>query len=119
MNDIFADMVDVCVIIYLDDILVYSDNIDLHCTQVREVLHRLHQNGLYAGAHKCSFHQDTVEYLSYIHSPTGLMMDPAKVQTIQAWPKLHKIKEIQSFLGLANLYCQFMHAYSNIVIPLT
>ena len=59
MNDIFADMVDVCVIIYLDDILVYSDNIDQHWTHVHEVLHRLHENGLYAGAHKCSFHQDT------------------------------------------------------------
>src|ERR1700720_361735 len=97
MNDIFADMVDVCVIIYLDDILVYSDNINLHCTHVHEDLHWLRENGLYAGAHKCSFHHDTVKYLGYILSPTGLMMDPAKVQTIQYWPEPHKIKEIQSF----------------------
>src|ERR1700720_575564 len=119
MNDIFADMVDICVIIYLDDILVYSDNIDQHRTHVREVLRRLRENGLYAGAHKCSFHQDTVEYLGYILSPSGLTMDPAKVQTIQDWPELRKIKEIQSFLGFTNFYRRFIHAYSDIVIPLT
>ena len=71
MNDIFADMVDVCVIIYLDDILVHSDNIDQHRTHVREVLRRLRENGLYAGAQKCSFHQDMVEYLGYILLPSG------------------------------------------------
>src|ERR1700722_19541014 len=78
MNNIFADMVDICVIIYLDDILVYSDNIDQHRTHVREVLRRLREKGLYVGAHKCSFHQDTVEYLGYILSPTGLTMDPLR-----------------------------------------
>src|ERR1700720_1099810 len=118
MNDIFADMVNVCVIIYLDDILVYSDNINLHCTHVREVLHQLHENDLYVSAHKCSFHQDTVEYLGYILLSTGLMMDPAKVQNIQDWPEPCKIKEIQSFLGFANFYRRFIHAYSDIVIPL-
>src|ERR1700723_1542200 len=102
MNDIFADMVDICVIIYLDDILVYSDNIDQHRTHVHEVLRWLRKNGLYAGAHKCSFHQDTMEYLGYILSPSGLTMDPAKVQTIQDWPEPCKIKEIQSFLGFTN-----------------
>src|ERR1700722_4085427 len=104
MNNIFADMVDICVIIYLDDILVYTDNINQHRTHVREVLRRLRENGLYMGAHKCSFHQDTVEYLGYILSPSGLTMDPAKVQTIQDWPEQRKIKEIQSFLGFTNFY---------------
>ena len=120
MNDIFTDVVDICVIIYLDDILVYSDNIDQQTrTHVHEVLRRLCENGLYAGAHKCSFHQDTVEYLGYILLPSGLTMDPAKVQTIQDWPEPRKIKEIQSFLGFANFYHRFIHAYSDIVIPLT
>src|ERR1700720_3511067 len=119
MNDIFADMVDVCVIIYLHDILVYSDNIDQHRTHVHEVLRWLRENGLYAGAHKCSFHQDTMEYLGYILLPSGVTMDPAKVQTIQDWPEPRKIKEIQSFLGFTNFYRRFIHAYSDIVIPLT
>ena len=78
MNDIFSDMLDVCVIIYLDDILIYSDNKELHRKHVREVLRRLRENGLYAGTNKCTFHTDTVEYLGYILSPTGLTMDPAQ-----------------------------------------
>ena len=119
MNDIFADMLDVCVIVYLDDILIYSDNMETHQEHVREVLRRLRQNGLFAGAHKCTFHADTVEYLGYILSPMGLSMDPAKVQTIQDWPEPRKVKDVQSFLGFANFYRRFIHEYSDIVIPLT
>src|SRR5882762_2720090 len=116
MNDIFADMLDVCVIVYLDDILIYSDNIEQHREHVREVLRH---NGLFAGINKCTFHADSVEYLGYILSPTGLSMDPAKVQTIQDWPEPRKVKDIQSFLGFANFYRRFIHEYSDIVIPLT
>jgi hypothetical protein len=119
MNDIFSDMLDVCVIIYLDDILIYSDNKELHRKHVREVLRRLRENGLYAGTNKCTFHTDTVEYLGYILSPTGLTMDPAKVQTIQDWPEPRKVKDVQSFLGFANFYRRFIHEYSDIVVPLT
>ena len=89
MNDIFSDMVDVCVVIYLDDILIYSNNIDKHHTHVQEVLHHLRKRGLYARAPKCTFHADTVEYLGYILFPTGLTMDSAKVQVIQNWPEPH------------------------------
>jgi len=119
MNDIFSDMLDVCVIVYLDDILVYSDNPELHRKHVREVLRRLRENGLYAGTKKCTFHTDTIEYLGYILSPTGLSMDPAKVQTIQDWPEPRKVKDVQSFLGFANFYRRFIHEYSDIVVPLT
>ena len=119
MNDIFADMLDVCVIVYLDDILIYSDNPELHREHVREVLRRLRKNGLYAGAQKCTFHANTVEYLGYILSPTGLSMDTAKVQVIQDWPEPRKVKDIQSFLGFANFYRRFIHEYSDIVVPLT
>ena len=101
MNDIFSNMLDVCVMVYLDDILIYSDNPEQH---VREVLQRLRENGLYAGANKWNFHEDTVEYLGYILSPTGLTMDPIKVQTIQDWPEPRKVKDVQSFLGFANFY---------------
>jgi len=119
MNDIFSDMLDVCVIIYLNDILSYSDNKELHRKHVCEVLRRLHENGLYAGTNKCTFHTDTVEYLGYILSPMGLTMDPTKVQTIQDWPEPRKVKDVQSFLGFANFYRRFIHKYSNIVVPLT
>src|ERR1700733_12283513 len=60
-----------------------------------------------------------VEYLGYILSPTGLTMDPTKVQTIQDWPEPRKVKDVQSFLGFANFYCRFIHEYSDIIVPLT
>src|ERR1700733_12546947 len=119
MNDIFSDMVDICVVIYLDDILIYSDNIDIHRTHVREVLCRLRKNGLFAGAHKCSFHTNSIDYLGYILSPTGLSMDSVKIQAIQDWLEPRKVKDIQSFLGFANFYRRFIHNYSDIVVPLT
>ena len=119
MNNIFSNMLNICVIIYLDDILIYSNNEDLHRKHVREVLRRLRENKLYAGTNKCTFHADSVEYLGYILSLTDLTMDPAKVQIIQDWPEPRKVKDIQSFLGFANFYCQFIHEYSDIVVPLT
>jgi transposase InsO family protein len=119
VNDIFADLLDVYVIVYLDDILVYSDDPSQHTAHVREVLRRLRANGLYANAEKCSFSVDTVEYLGFILSPSGLSMDPAKVQTIQDWPEPRKVKDIQSFLGFANFYRRFIPDYADITIPLT
>jgi hypothetical protein len=119
MNDIFKDMLDVCVIVYLDDILIYSDDMSKHQEHVREVLRRLRKHGLYARSDKCEFHKDRVEYLGYILSPEGLTMSDDKVKTIQEWPEPKKVKDIQSFLGFANFYRRFIYNYSDIVVPLT
>ena len=119
MNDIFTDMLDVSVIVYLDDILIYSDNMDDHRKHVREVLRRLRHNGLYAKPEKCSFHTDSVDYLGFILSPEGLTMDQAKVKVIQDWPEPRRVKDVQSFLGFANFYRRFINDYAKIVIPLT
>ena len=119
MNDIFSDLLDVCVIVYLDDILIYSDDMSQHKKHVKEVLRRLRQHGLYANAEKCEFHKDTVEYLGFILSPNGLLMSKEKVQTIIDWPEPRKVKDVQSFLGFANFYRRFIFGYSEITIPLT
>ena len=119
MNDIFSDHLDVSVTIYLDDILIYSDNPADHKQHVREVLRRLRKHGLYARPDKCHFSTDTVEYLGFILSKEGLKMDQSKVQTIQDWPEPRKVKDIQSFLGFANFYWRFISGYSDIVVPLT
>ena len=68
---------------------------------------------------KCSFHWDMVEYLGYIFAPYGLTMDNNKVKVIQDWPKPHKVKDVQSFLGIANFCRQFIHNYSELTVPLT
>ena len=119
MNDIFSDLLDVCVVIYLDDILIYSNDMSEHHRHVKEVLKRLRKAGLYAKAEKCEFHSESVKYLGYILSPSGLTMSDDKVKIIQDWPEPKKIKNIQSFLGFINFYCQFIFNYSDIVILLT
>ena len=119
MNDIFSDLLDVHVIIYLDDILVYSNNLAQHKEHVHEVLQRLCKHGLFTQPDKCHFSADTIEYLGFILTKDGLKMDSAKVQIIQDWPEPRKVKDIQSFLGFANFYHRFIPNYSNITVPLT
>ncbi|KIM55481.1 hypothetical protein SCLCIDRAFT_59390, partial [Scleroderma citrinum Foug A] len=104
VNLVFADMLNVCVVVYLDDILIYSDNMEDHVKHVQEVLRRLHQHKLFAKPKKCEFHSDSVEYLAYFLSPNSLTMLQDKVTTICDWPEPCKVKDIQSFLGFANFY---------------
>ena len=101
------------------DILIYSDTLEEHRCHIHEVLLQLWNNKLYAHGDKCSFHEDTVEYLGSILSPNGLSMDPGKVSAILEWPEPHKVKDIQSFLGFANFYRRLISDYSKITLPLT
>ena len=87
VNTVFADMLDVTVIVYLDNILIYSDNLEDHKKHVREVLRRLRKHGLYVKPKKCEFHTDTTEYLGYCLLPAGLMMAQNKVDIIHDWPE--------------------------------
>ncbi len=119
MNNIFTDMLDVSVVIYLDNILIYSNDPTEHRKHVRKVLHRLRENRLYSQGSKCECHQYSMEYLGYILSLEGLRMSKDKIKAILDWPVLWKVKDIQSFLSFANFYCRFIHEYSDIVIPLT
>ena len=119
LNTIFADLLDVFVIIYLNDILILSLNEEDHVKHVSKVLHRLWKHNLFAKGEKCVFHTDSIEYLSHIIGLGGLRMDLGKVKIIQDWPKPKKVKDIQSFLGFANFYRCYIHNYSDIVVPLT
>ena len=102
MNDIFANVVDGSVVMYLDDILVYSDNPEQHSAHVQEVLTWLWCNRLYARANKCEFHCNSCEYLGYMLSPDSLTMARNKIQAIQDWPEPRKVWDIMSFLGFVS-----------------
>src|SRR6266478_7552257 len=119
INEVLGELMDICTVGYLDDILVYSDSLENHQDQVWEVLQCLQKAGLYANPKKCKFHTDTVEYLGFILSPNGLQMDPSKVSTITEWPEPQKVKDIQAFLGFANFYQRFIHEYAEMTLPLT
>ena len=86
---------------------------------MKEVLKHLYKTSLYAKTEKCEFHSESVEYLRYILSPSGLTMSNDKIKIIQDWLEPKKVKDIQSFLGFANFYYRFIFNYLDIVIPLT
>ncbi|KIK15001.1 hypothetical protein PISMIDRAFT_16845 [Pisolithus microcarpus 441] len=90
VNSIFGDLLDVCVVVYLDNILVYSDDIKNHKKHVREVLCRLWEHSLYAKPEKCEFHSESVEYLGFFLSPDSLTMSEDKVKAIRDWPEPRK-----------------------------
>jgi len=119
MNNIFRDMLDICVIVYLDDILVYSKNDADHEKHVRQVLQRLRENKLYACPSKCTFFTDTIEYLGHVVGPDGIKPNPELVKAISNFSQPRTLKELQSFLGLANYYRKFIKNYSRIAAPLT
>jgi len=105
INNIFSNFLDICVMIYLDDILIYLYNMSKHHQHIKEVLKCLHKASLYAKAEKCEFYSESVKYLGYIFSSSGLTMSDNKIKIIQDWPEPKKVKDIQSFLGFANFYC--------------
>ena len=104
MNDIFSDLLDIHVVIYLDEILIYSDNLSDHEEHVKEVLRRLRKHLLFCKPEKCEFHSTIVDFLGFMVSPKGLFMEQNKVKTIQDWPEPKSVKDVQSFLGFANFY---------------
>ncbi|MBW0532147.1 hypothetical protein O181_071862 [Austropuccinia psidii MF-1] len=112
INDIFQDLLNVYVVVYLDDIMVSSISEEEHVTHVSTVLSKLRANNLFAKASKCLFHVSSVEYLGYVVSSEGLKMDQGKVRHILNWPPPRNLKALQSFLGFANFYRCFINNYS-------
>lgn len=119
LNDVLWESLDMFVVIYLDDILVFSDTLEEHYCHVCQVLAKLHAADLQVKLEKCQFHIQTVEFLGYIISPTGIAMDPAKVDMITSWPQPICVCDIQVFLGFSNFYRHFIHGFSRIIAPIT
>jgi hypothetical protein len=119
MNEIFRDMLDICVIVYLDDILIYSKDPKEHERYLRQVLERLRQYQLFVKKSKCDFFTDTIEYLGYIVVSDGIQPNPKLVQALQDFPWPTTLKEMQSFLDLTNYYRKFIKEFSGIAVPLT
>ena len=100
MNKLFVDLLDICIIVYLNDILIYFENLKEHKKQVKEVLRWLKANRLYIFPGKCEFHQKQVEFLSFILSPKDLQIDREKVCIIQEWPSYINWRMYNPFWGL-------------------
>ncbi|KAI2667005.1 Transposon Tf2-6 polyprotein [Labeo rohita] len=119
VNEVFRDMLNRWVIVYIDDILIFSNTYADHVQHVRAVLQRLIQHKLYAKEEKCQFHQERVSFLGYIISPEGVAMDDTKVNAVRNWPRPKTLKELQRFLGFSNFYRRFIRHFSTVAAPLT
>ena len=119
MMDVLRPFLDKFVVVYIDDILIYSKSPEEHAEHVRLVLQRLRQHKLYAKLSKCAFFQRKVKFLGYVLTPEGITPDPSKLQAVQQWPVPTTVQAVQRFLGFANFYRRFVKDYSSIAAPLT
>lgn len=119
INHALVGLADVTCVVYLDDIMIFSEDPSKHDNAVCEVLDRLQQHGLYANLKKCNFDVDTIEFLGFVVTPSGVMIDASRVTAILEWKQPESIKDIQVFLGFANFYRRFIYAYSRVAKGMT
>ena len=119
MNRIFQEYLDKCVIVFIDDILVYSKTEEEHKEHLRVVLEVLRRQKLYAKFKKCEFWLEKVAFLGHVVSKEGISVDPAKIEAIVNWERPTTVTEIRSFLGLAGYYRRFVEGFSKLSGPLT
>jgi hypothetical protein len=119
IDQCLREFIDVFVIVYLDDILIYSREEHLHTNHVSKVLEQLDKHGLFCKLEKCEFDVKEVEFLGYIVSQEGIRMDETRVATIQRWPVPGTARETLAFLGFCNFYRRFIHQYSLVALGMT
>ena len=119
INNVLREYLDIFCVVYLDDILVYSKNVNEHEKHVRLVFKALRKYHLKVGLDKCKFDATEVRFCGYIITTEGIRMDPKKVSAVLEWNPPSTVKQIQEFLGFANYYRRFIKGYSSIAKPLT
>ena len=119
MNQVFQLYLDRFVIVFIDDILVYSGSSEEHSEHLRIVLQTLRERQLYAKLSKCQFWLDRVAFLGHVISAEGVSVDPQKIEAVVNWKPPKNVLEVRSFLGLAGYYRKFVEGFSKIAAPLT
>ncbi len=120
INQALAEKLDVFCIVYLDDILIYTQDTGAkHVEAVKWVLDKLKQHGLFVNLQKCRFSTDEVHFLGYVIAPSGVSMEEDRIQSVRDWPELKSVRDIQVFVGFANFYRRFIRGFSKIAAPLT
>ncbi|CAN4097672.1 unnamed protein product [Withania somnifera] len=119
MHRVLKPYLDLFMIVFIDDILIYSRNKSDHERHLRLILQTPREHKLYAKFSKCEFWLESVAFLGHVVSKAGVSIDPAKVRVVRDWPRPTTITEIRSFVGLAGYYWQFVEGFSTIAALLT
>jgi hypothetical protein len=119
MNSVFMPELDKFVVVFIDDILIYSKNEEEHAQHLRIVLMRLREHQLYAKFSKCAFWLEEIQFLGHVLSARGIVVDPSKVKDILEWKSPTTVHQVRSFLGLAGYYHRFIPDFSKLVKPIT
>lgn len=118
MDDVLRGL-DAFALVYLDDILIFSDTEEDHSRHLDAVLARLAEHKLYAGKDKCAFALREVDFLGHVVGADGIKTDPAKVSAVRDWPQPRNVRDVRSFLGLTGFYRRFIKDYARVALPLT
>ena len=111
MNEVLRPYLRKFVLVFFDDILIYSPDLTTHVDHLETVFQLLQQHKLYANRNKCKFSKSQLAYLGHLISSEGVAVDPAKVQAMLEWPQLKTIRELRGFFGLTGYYRKFMQGY--------
>ena len=119
MNKVFMELLDKFVVVFIDDILVYSKNEEEHKEHLRLLLEKLREHQLYAKFSKCEFWLKEVGFLGHVISGEGIAVDPTKVKSVSEWLAPTSVGEIRTFLGLVGYYRSIIENFSKIAKPMT
>jgi len=118
LNNILSEKINYGVVVYIADILIYSQTEEEQVELVRWVLKRLSENSLCVNSDKCIFHVPQVEFVGFLIGTQSVQMSQKKVEDILNWPAPRSVKEFQKFIGFANFYRRFMQGFSKLTLPL-
>jgi hypothetical protein len=118
MNKVFMEYLNKFVVVFIDDILVFSKTNEEHAKHLRLVLQKLREHKLYAKRSKCEFWLKEISFLGHVVSNSGIAMDPSKVKDVLNWKPPTNVSEIRSFLGLASYYRRFIEGFSKLAKPM-
>jgi hypothetical protein len=118
MNEVLRAFIGRFVVVYFDDILIYSKSLVEHMDHLCAIFNALRHAHLFANLEKCIFSTDRVSFLSYVVTPQGIEVDEKKIEAIESWPLPQTITQVRSFLSLAGFYRRFVKDFNTIATPL-
>ena len=117
INSTVNQYLDICCLVHLDDILIYSNDLAQHKMDVGNIMKTIRKAGMKLKPSKCEFHKTQMEYLGFIINPDGIRADPVKTRAIEQWETSKTVKDIQCFTGFCNFYRRFINGFHRIARP--